>query len=88
MKKITVHSCQYVQFSDLFKGLNKLIHDFDNCGPDFSWGDNDITLVTAEAILNELGNCANVQVPGQLTALMNRVDKLPNGKRAFVNLEK
>lgn len=67
-----VYQAQFVLCSDLFDGLTNLLDEFCNSSPPFSWGDNNRTLVTAEAILDYLDNC-NVENELELKTLRERV---------------
>jgi hypothetical protein len=49
--KTTIHTCRFVKSSNLFKGLTKLWLPFTDSEPDFSWGDNNRTLVDPKATL-------------------------------------
>lgn len=81
---MTIHTCQFVEASDLFKGLGELYDEFSNSEPDFSWGGNNRTLVGGEAILNHLENC-EIENQRQMKTLRRRVRKLPEG--VYVDLE-
>ena len=86
-KKIKVHKCQFVLEADLFKGLDDLWREFCESEPDFTWGDNNRSLVTAKSILDHLYNTAWTNEE-QLELLRLRVEKcLPEGGNTYVDLE-
>ena len=79
-------TARYVSSMDLFKGLNKLRDAFIRSDPDFSWGNNNHSLVDGEAILDHLAdsgltNASKAQVP----VLRKRIRKLPED--VYVDLE-
>ena len=57
--KRTIETAQFITASAAFKGLKRLWTEFTESNPPFAWGDNNRTLVTAEAILNHLDGCAH-----------------------------
>jgi hypothetical protein len=83
-KTMTIHTCQYVEASDLFKGLGELCDEFTNSEPSFSWGGNNRTLIDGQSILNHLDNSV-IENAGQLETLRRRVRKLPGD--VYVDLE-
>jgi len=50
------HRCEFVTASDLFAGYRKLWNEFVESAPPFSWGDNNRTLITIEALLDNFDN--------------------------------
>lgn len=81
---MTTHTCQYVNASDLFKGLANLWEEFSNSNPDFSWGGNNRTLVDPKAILDHLDNRVIENGP-QMETLRHRIVGLPDD--VYVDLE-
>ena len=81
---MTVYTCRYVHASDLFEGLKALWDEFNNSDPDFSWGNNNRTLVDPHSILNHLDNSVT-ENEKQAETLRERVKKL--SKHVYVDLE-
>lgn len=85
-KKIVVDTCQYVRASDLFQGNQKLWDIFVESDPDYSWGNNNHSLNTAESIVNHLDG--NIGAPEKLVKkLRDRIDSLPEKGQTYVDLE-
>ena len=82
---MTIHTCQYVNASDLFKRLKALWDEFADSSPDFSWGDNNHTLVAPKAILDHIDGSAGFGHPRQVEALRKRIQALPDD--VYVDLE-
>jgi hypothetical protein len=68
----------------LFDGLDNLLDEFCNNSPPFSWGDNNRTLVTAEAIIDYLDGCG-VENADELDILRQRINAI--GFQMYVDLE-
>lgn len=84
-KIIPVETCQFIIASDLFDGLQDLWNYFAESGPPFSWGDNNRTLVTGEAILNFLDGY--VLGNSRVDTLRDRINDLPEGLQTYIDLE-
>ena len=84
--KIQVQETKFVPASHLFKGLRKLWIALGESDPDFTWGSNNRSLVTAECILNHLDNRAVVPTRQQ-DAFRKRCQQLPGGLQCYVDLE-
>ena len=82
---MTIHPCRYVHASDLFKRLKVLWSEFVESEPDFSWGDNNHSLVDPQDIMNHIDGSAAFEHPRQVETLRKRVEKLPAG--VYVDLE-
>lgn len=72
---------EFIKKSDLFAGFDDLHEEWRNSDPDFSWGDNDHTLVTISELLDDMDN-NGVDVPGMFRYRCNRI-----GVQTFVDLE-
>ena len=83
--KIKINTCRYVHASDLFKRLGTLWEEFGGSEPDFSWGDNNHTLVDPKAIMDHIDGSARFEHPRQVEALRRRVEKLSGD--VYVDLE-
>ena len=63
IKNITRQTCEYIEASELFKRHKRVWNNFREDCTAFSWGDNDHSLVTIEAILDDMDtrgvNCAD-----------------------------
>jgi len=81
------HKCQFILASDLFKGLENLWAAFADSSPPFSWGDNNRTLVTAEAILNHCDNTDSLAGLRSVATLRLRIANLPQKGQTYVDLE-
>lgn len=53
---IKKHTCKFILCSDLFKGYRNLASEMSESEPDFTWGSNNRSLVTVEAILNHMAS--------------------------------
>jgi len=84
--KVTIERCSFALCSEMFNELDDLCNEFCDSEPPFSWGDNNRSLVTGEAILNHLDNC-NIKNESQLDALRKRIVKLPQGNQTYIDLE-
>ena len=82
----SIQTYRAINVTDLFQGLKVLLEEFSNSDPDFSWGDNDHTLVDPEAILDHLDGTGTAVNTRQLEALRRRICKLP--PNTYVDLEK
>lgn len=78
---IKVHTCKFVKASDLFNGYRKLMVKFAESAPPFSWGDNNLSLVTVEAILHHLDN-SGISYDDEFEARCQAV-----GMQTYVDLE-
>ena len=85
--KITVETVKFVRFSELLKGLNALRQQFSDSEPPFSWGDNNRSLVTAEAIMDSIDGSSAEFTASQVEALRKRINKLPEKGQMYVDLE-
>jgi len=81
-----INTCQFVDASDLFNGLSELWSELVESEPDFTWGNNNRSLVVADDILNHFDNSV-IENEGQLETLRKRVQKLPEGGQIYVDLE-
>jgi hypothetical protein len=95
-----VFSCQYVEKSDLFEGLQELHDFFCESEPDMFWGDNNRTLNLAEGILDHIAGRIDeltdkdkqngwdweILTP-QWKDLKKRISFLPEGGQTYVDLE-
>ncbi|MGA2440207.1 MAG: hypothetical protein ABSH08_04575 [Tepidisphaeraceae bacterium] len=81
---MTIHNCQFVNASDVFKGLGDLWEEFSKSDPNFSWGGNNRTLIDGKAILDHLDNSA-IKNHRQEEKLRRRIAKLPDD--VYVDLE-
>lgn len=45
-----INTCRYVNLSDLFAGCPTITEAFANAEHDFTWGGNNLTMVTADAV--------------------------------------
>jgi hypothetical protein len=80
-----IQSCRFVLASDLFDELDELWNAIACSDPDFTWGDNNRSLVTAEVLLDHCDS-NGVESP-QLDSLRQRVKTLPDGNQTYVDLE-
>jgi hypothetical protein len=93
MRKLAKHSCSFVLASDVFKGLPRAWNLLCDSSPNFSWGDNNRSLVDADTIrrhLDDLDASASTLEPSagaearQVKTAINRLRKLGQG---YVDLE-
>lgn len=90
---LKVHNCQFVNFSDLMEGLNCLIEVFNGSSHDFSFGDNDISLITIKEFFGEIDDikghgygCDQIFMQ-EIQILDERIKSLPGQYDCYVNLE-
>ena len=81
-----LEATQFITASAAFKGLKGLWTEFAESNPPFSWGDNNRTLVSAEAILNHLDGCAKA-TPRLVESLRLRLRRLSPDLQLYVDLE-
>ena len=79
-----IQSCEFVSGFELFTGLQLLWDEFAESDPDFSWGSNNRSLVTAKSILDHLDN-SNIENEKQMETLRKRVKVI--GGDMYVDLE-
>ena len=82
-KTIPIQTTQFVLGTDFFRGFSKLWDDLSQSS-NFTWGDANRTLYTADAILNELSNNANVNYK-TLERFQKRCESV--GLQTYVDLE-
>lgn len=84
-----IETCQFVNSSVLFKGLQGLSDAFAGSEPDCTWGDNNRSLVTADFIRDHLDNHLHLhlgdKLERQLKTLRRRILKI--GTQMLVDLE-
>ena len=80
-RTIKREKCEFVKSSDLFAGFDDLHNEFNDSEPDFSWGDNDHSLVTLDALLDDMDN-NDVSVPAVFRYHCNQL-----GLQTYVDLE-
>jgi len=79
---IPLHICKFVLASDLFKGFAPTIYEEMVEGePDFSWGDNNRSMVTIKRLLEHMDSC-NIEYPPEFIDRCNSV-----GLNTYVDLE-
>ena len=84
--KIPIQETQFVLASDLFKGLRKLWEQLVDSNPNFTWGSNNRSMVTAETLLDHLEDCTNVN-ERSVSELDKRCQDLPEGLQCYIDLE-
>ena len=81
---MTIQTCEFVTGSDLFEGLPDLWDEFFDSSPDFSWGNNNHTMVDPKALLGHLDK-SGIENETQMETLRHRITELPDG--VYVDLE-
>ena len=79
-----IQSCKFVSCSDLFKGLTELWEDFASSDPDFSWGNNNRTMIDPLAITGHMSN-VGLDAHLQFKTLCKRINELP--RSVYVDME-
>jgi len=83
MKK---HTCSFVSVSEMFEGLSFLWDHFCESSPPFSWGDNNLTLITVSSILYHFDNTVmEEKAEKQYKTFRRRAIKI--GMETYVDLE-
>lgn len=78
-------SCEYIRASELFDELPKLWATFVASESDFTWGHNDITLVSSSALLSELKELEGVDA--QFKLLKQRCRQIEPKVDFYIDLE-
>ena len=81
---MAINTCQFVLASELFSGFEALWDEVTDSAPDASWGSNNRSLVTTDAIIDHLDACGEVD-EDDLEMLRQRVAEL--GEGLYVDLE-
>lgn len=99
-QKLTIHSSEYVNATELFKNCNRALAAFayailhKKIEFDCSWGNNQKTLIDSELIANALTKIDRSKreddpevelLDLEVLLVLDRIDKMPNN--VYVNLE-
>ena len=83
---LPVHTCRYVEASEVFKDLPKAADVFYDSEPDCSWGDNSRSMITPEFIIRIIAE-ANVEDEEEQKQCKKLVERLENLGKIYVDLE-
>jgi hypothetical protein len=84
-----INTCRYVNLSDLFAGCPIITQAFAEADHDFTWGGNNLTMVTVEAVHSAVMSLVPDTVAGTqeyLQVLQPRIWSIENDT-VYVNLE-
>ena len=74
--KNNIETCRYVRVSKLFKGLEQLWECLVESDPPFTWGDNNMSMVSIQALVEHMDKWARDD-DKQMNELRKRLAKLP-----------
>lgn len=83
---ITVRTCHFVLFSEVFSGLSLARNVFINGDPECSWGNNNRTMITAQQIIENIedeGDGDETKV--EIGTAVERLKSIPEG--VYIDLE-
>lgn len=91
---LQIKVCQFVDFSDLFAGCDLISTAFSNSDPDMSWGNNNRTMASREAMQTAIDNLeydkdfvegSESDWDAQLESVESRIASLPYD--VYIDLE-
>ena len=81
----TTQTVKFISAWSLFQDCDQASDAFCNSDPDFSWGDNNYSLISKQRFLNALQDLADEEVNGQIEEVIERLKQLPDD--IYLNLE-